>query len=73
MMPSQIADDRIPLNRENIDISMRHRMPALSQLLRQGKEKRVGSEIVEENFQTTLTNYDLFRSPSGLRDRLPPP
>ena len=72
MMPSQIADDRIPLNRENIDIGMRYRVPVLSELFRQGEEKRVGSEIVEENFQTTLTNYDLFRGPSGLRDRLPP-
>ena len=50
MMPSQIADDRIPLNREDVDIGMRHRIPALSELFCQGKEKRVGSEIVEENF-----------------------
>ena len=56
MMRSQIADDRIPLNREDIDIRMRHRMPALSQLLRQGKEKRVGSEIVEENFQILISS-----------------
>jgi len=53
MIPSQIVDDRIPLNRENIDIRMRHRMPALSELLRQGKEKRIGSEIVEEDFYKT--------------------
>ena len=72
MMPSQIADDRIPLNREDIDIGMRYRVSALSELFRPGKEKRISSEIVEENFQTALTNYDLFRSPSGLRDRLPP-
>ena len=73
MMRSQIADDRIPLNREDVDIGMRYRVSALSELFRQRKEKRVGSEIVKEDFQAAFTNYDPSRSPSGLRDHLPPP
>jgi len=34
MMRSQIADDRIPLNREDVDIGMRYRVSALGQYLR---------------------------------------
>jgi hypothetical protein len=32
---------------------MRHRVPALSELFRQGKEKWICPEVVEENFQAT--------------------
>ena len=56
MIRSHFFGRDVPFNRENIDIRMRHRMPALSQLLRQGKEKRVGSEIVEENFQILISS-----------------
>ena len=56
MMRSQIADDHITLNRQDIDIGMRYSVSAQSELLRQRKEKWVSPEVVEEDFQLLISS-----------------
>ena len=43
----------VPFNRQDIYIGMRYLVPALGELLRQGEEKWICPEVVEENFQAT--------------------
>jgi hypothetical protein len=55
MMRSHCFGRNVPFNRQSVDIGMRYSVSALGELLHQRKEKRIRSEIVEEDFYNHMS------------------